>query len=174
MPALAVAIETQYGLNEKQRIFVFEAARGVSLAVAAAKAGYSEASARYLFSHPNVRAAFEDEIRRVLLTEDAPLARSVLRALMADEATSPRIRVDAAKILLDRAGITPPEKSHADADGRPLNELTASELMGFIGQRQAEIAKLGEALEARANAARLVNDAPNPDEVQDKAPDLLE
>lgn len=165
-----------YGVTEKQAAFVAAVARGSgNFAESARIAGYSEKAFYRVLALPHVRQAIEQELRAVLLTEDAPLARKVLHDLVADKDTAPRIRVDAAKILLDRAGITPPEKAaHGASAERPINDMTTDELMGFVAQRQSEVARLEQELEARANAARRVDNAPNPDAPTVEAAALLD
>lgn len=171
---LPAALPLAYGLTEKQAAFVAALVRGSDFAQAEHKAGYMFEARHTLLRLPHVRAAIEQEIRTVLLTEDAPLARQVLHKLVADENTAPRIRVDAAKILLDRAGITPPATAEAAAGDRSIADMTSSQLVAFVAQRQVELERSVLELDARAERASLVNGAPKPSIDATDGPDFLD
>jgi hypothetical protein len=69
------------------------------------------------------RAARSERIE----SELASLAVDVLHQLLADEATPEKVRLDAAKAVLDRAGHGP-RRASAEPGARPLSEMTIEEL----------------------------------------------
>jgi hypothetical protein len=79
-------------------------------AEAARRAGYSEASAReigrQLLDKPHVRAAVDEANRRAVSGRLTTKAVALLERVIEDEAAPLKVRVDAAKAVLDRAGWT--------------------------------------------------------------------
>jgi hypothetical protein len=76
----------------------------------------------------------------------APAALTVLGDLMDDEESSAKIRLDAAKTILDRAGFVPPKASEAPTVGaKPLHEMTRDELAARVHQLRSEIGASGAA-----------------------------
>ena len=70
----------------------------------------------------------------------APAAVEVLASLMDDEDASPKIRLDAAKTILDRAGFVPPKALEAPTVGeKSLHEMSRDELATRVHQLQSEI-----------------------------------
>lgn len=171
MQAVTIA---EFGLNEREAEFVRELVAGTKIVTAAERVGYNEIAAYRIAARPSVAAAVEAALRQQLLTEGAPLAYRVAKDMLQNEKIGGPTRAMLVKIILDRAGITPPAPDKDPAHGRPINELTSSELVGFIAQRQAEAARLEAELDARANRARRVDNAPIPDAIASDVAGLLE
>ena len=76
----------------------------------ARRAGYSEASARelgrQLLDKPHVRAAVDEANRQAVSGRLTTKAVALLERVIEDEAAPMKVRVDAAKAVLDRAGWT--------------------------------------------------------------------
>jgi terminase small subunit-like protein len=98
-------------LTSKQAAFVEAYVNGRNITGAAIDAGYSESTASQIGSAllrvPHVQAAIHASVRHALAM-DAPMARRVLVELAQNPETHPKIRLDAAKTLLDRAGHVAP------------------------------------------------------------------
>lgn len=136
------------GLTTKQRAFVRQFVdMGCGLegaGVAAIAAGYAEGStaARRLLEIPSVREAIRVEQRgklRVLANK----ALDVVADIMRDEEAPPKVRLDASKVILDRAGLvaTQPEASDpADGYDRPVSEMTREELRALLEDARAAMA----------------------------------
>ena len=141
----------RYGLTEKQASLISGICRGLDQMTAATVAGYAVSSAQQVSQTlrlPHVRAALNDELARVLQQEAAPLALSVLLKITKDETTGARVRVDAAKILLDRAGFAPRPGGASEVD-KTLSEMSPAELRAFIDKQEQEIAKAEAAIADR-------------------------
>lgn len=134
--------------------------RGTPSDIAANQVGYSKETQYHLLRTPSVAAAIEWELRRLLLTDGAPLAYKVARAMLEDEKTGAPTRALLVKTILDRAGIVPPAADKDPASGKQLNEMSTDELVGVVAQRSAEAARLEAELDRRANAAKRVDSAP--------------
>jgi phage terminase small subunit len=131
-------------LTEKQASFVVaytSAPDALGNASAAARiAGYSVTSAgeigRQLLEKPHiiaaVRQAFHDQISLSL----AGKAVRFLEVLVDDEAAPKKVRLDAAKTILDRAGIAAKPIQPADDQPKSLKEMSIEELRELI--REAE------------------------------------
>lgn len=136
------------GLTTKQRAFVrqfVEMGCGLEGAgVAAIAAGYAEGStaARRLLEIPSVREAIRVEQRgklRVLANK----ALDVVADIMRDEEAPPKVRLEASKVILDRAGLvaTQPEAAGpADSYDRPVSEMTRDELRALLEEARAAMA----------------------------------
>jgi hypothetical protein len=101
------SLATKFDLTEMQAGFVRLVSEGIDPNRAVEVVGYStsntSAQASELLRIPAVLAAIHNEVRR-LLVADAPVARAVIMRMVKDEKTPPKIRLDGAKTLLDRAG----------------------------------------------------------------------
>lgn len=119
-------------------------------ASAAAKlAGYSPNClgeiGRQLLEKPHVRKAIDAANRRLISGTLATKAVHLLERVIDDEAAPLKVRVEAAKTVLDRAGIVPlsvTERERAgNQDKKPLSEMTIEELDIFIRASQVVISK---------------------------------
>ena len=111
---------------------------------AAITAGYSPATATAkgsaLLNNPKVQAAVRQAQMKYLGGELSNLALSVLKSIMIDETAPASARVESAKTVLDRAGIS---KAAVVVDtGKQINEMTETELLTIIGNYQNKIKDL--------------------------------
>lgn len=161
-------LPTPQTLNDKQRHFVRLAAASGDLSGSALKAGYAEAEdGQRLTELPQVAAAIADELRRVLETKLAPRAFRVLELILKDRRSGARVRVDAAKILLDRAGYAPRPMAVDSLDGRQLSDLSQAELKAIVGKLEDELAD-------RATPVSAPDSAPNEGATGDKGTVFLD
>jgi hypothetical protein len=88
---------------------------------------------------PHVLAAVNAAVQ-IALAEDATLARNLLRRYVKDESMHPKIRLDAAKTLLDRAGhIAPKAREAGGGHDKPLHEMSIDELRALVDRYEAEL-----------------------------------
>lgn len=140
LPALAV-------LEEQERAFVREVARGATPAEACRLAGYDERQAWDVFRRPRVLVAVHQAVAQALQA-DAPLSLKVLKTLRDDTSTPARTRADIGLKLLAMAGHG--QQSATSDDSKPLSDMAPAELLAFIDRNQAEIDRLEAELAARA------------------------
>lgn len=148
------------GGDARQHLFIKALVNGASPTAAATIAGYAFPSTdgNRLLRIPAIIEAIRGAMHSHLQTVSAPLALKTLESVVRNEKSGERIRVDAAKILLDRAGYAPKAQSDSDHAPKQLADMSAEELRSFIGQHEAEIAKVEGELAARATPVN----APNP------------
>lgn len=116
--------EKEHALTPRQLIFVQEYIKSRNGTQAAIKAGYSpksaEVQASRLLKNDKIRKHLEkvqDQINRDLreiFVEDAVKAYEVLKNIMNDPEAPHKVRLTAARDLLDRAGYKPVERVAAD------------------------------------------------------------
>jgi hypothetical protein len=127
-------------LTPKQQSLINNLVSGMSIKAAMSAAGYSETSRLSRIFTPAMQA----HLRQLMvekLAAMAPAALVVLNDLMDDEDASPKIRLDAAKTILDRAGFVPPKASDAPTVGeKALHEMSRDDLAERVHQLQSEIA----------------------------------
>lgn len=128
---------TEYGLTEKQRALVAALAKNGDMEAAAAKSGYNVTAAYTAARLPHVQAALHAEVQTAL-RRAAPIALKVLLGIISDDKVSPRVRVDAAKTVLDRAGHQAPKDGAADLD-KPLSDMSPDELRAYVDRAQREL-----------------------------------
>jgi len=121
-----------------------------------------------LLHNAQIVAGIQAEISLRIRTKGARLAQSVLMAAAEAKDAPWSTRVDAAKALLDRAGMAAqrardPEKPPE----RPLSEYSIDELRGVVDRLEREAAD-----HAKPVAARRIN--ANPDSIEAQAVDLIE
>lgn len=110
---------------------------------AARLAGYSEKSAGeigyQLLQKPHVQQALREANQKTVCGSLAAKAVQVLKDILEDEDASPRLRLDAAKTVLDRAGYVPPKAEEQDYSAeKDLTEMTVQELEQFIRDAKAK------------------------------------
>lgn len=132
-------------LTEMQRSFVlhFTGTEGAigHATKAALLAGYSENSAAeqgsQLLQKPHILEAIREANRQAITGRMATKSAALLERIVDDETVSDRIRLDAAKTILDRAGYIPPKATDPDDDSnKPMEEMSYDELMALV--RRAE------------------------------------
>lgn len=127
-------------LTEAQEAFVihFTSSPGAlgNAAESARRAGYSEKNAReigrQLLDKPHVRKAVDDANRQSISGKIATKAVDLLERVIEDENVPIKVRVEAAKTILDRAGIVAATAvkpdGKRDVPEKPLSEMTIEEL----------------------------------------------
>jgi phage terminase small subunit len=120
---------------------------------AAISAGYSPKSARQiggrLTKNPTVQRMIRDEQQRLIGGRLASLALGVLEQVMMDTEAPYGARVDAAKTVLDRAGLPAvPAALIASGhliEGKPMQQMSKDELQDFIAKGTAELKRIQSA-----------------------------
>lgn len=153
---------TKTGLNDaSQRELVWWLAKGLPKEEAAKRAGLPSSSRLYHFTRTK---QFADELREALTdhmsTELAPKAVRILDEIMSDDKVTPRVRVDAAKALMDRAGYSPaaidPDARRRGSDAS-LAEMSMDDLRAFVAYGRAEME--ARAIEAKTIEAKTIDPA---------------
>jgi hypothetical protein len=118
---------------------------GGNLDAAAQKLGIAEHVAQHFVTSQAGAKIIKRILARLLLTRLAPAAVGVLQRYV-DEATPlkslSKVQLEAAKTILDRAGIIPPRAPELKDDEKMLNELPMDELKRFVEDAQHQIARL--------------------------------
>jgi hypothetical protein len=129
-------------LTDRQAIFVQAILAGSTPRAAAIEAGYPDRPVAYrqVMESPAVRAAIEAGIRAELVTEHAPAAFRFLARVLRDENFGERARVDAAKILVDRAGFLPRQTVAVAAEDKDPDQMTTEELHALVERLGHELA----------------------------------
>lgn len=133
-------------LNEMQADFVrayVTQGRGDYVA-AALEAGYSESVAKrtqyWVTRSPQILAAIHLEVAK-RLQDAAPIALKVLTDLAKDDKTPQKLRLEASKAILDRAGhIAPRARALGDAGQKTLGEMSLDELKATQERLNSELA----------------------------------
>lgn len=112
--------------------------------LAAERAGYAADSAQTeahrLLQQPHILAGVQIMIAK-RLASGAPMALNVLQELIQNPAMHPKLRLDAAKDWLNRAGhIAPKAVAAGQAGDVPLNEMTMTDLRALADKLEGEIA----------------------------------
>lgn len=136
-------------LLDQQRAFAEAYVLGCGNATKAAiDAGYSAASARQTASRllhtPHVQEAIRRAQAHALKGRLASKALGVLEKILDDESAPAGVRVDAAKTVLDRAGLPAARVPELQQDnGKPMTEMSLAELDEFIrrGQLRLDVLK---------------------------------
>jgi hypothetical protein len=112
-------------------------------------AGYSDRSAaelgRQLLEKPHVRAAVDEALRRQISGPAAAKAAALLERVVDDETAPLRLRLDAARTILDRAGIvTLPALARSVGNG----DQPADAPPRTLAEAMADAAEAGALLDA--------------------------
>ena len=132
------------GVNSTtERELVWWVAKGFGFEDAAKRAGLPSSAKLYRLKRTN---AYADDLRQALkdhlATELAPKAIRILDEIMCDAKMPARVRVDAAKTLLDRSGFTPAAiDSEAQPVGQDMGSWTSEELRAFVDQGMRDLAR---------------------------------
>jgi hypothetical protein len=109
-------------------------------------AGYSSSVARTagtdILRLPHVAQAVALAVQR-RLAASAPMALAVIEELSSNADISPKVRLDASKALLDRAGFVPPRAavSNVGKVDTPLHEMSVDELKTLAARLENELAE---------------------------------
>lgn len=125
-----------------------------NMSEAARRAGYSHKSAgeigRQLLEKPHVKAAIDAANRAQIGSSLATKAVGVLQQLIDDETVPAKVRLDAAKTILDRSGYSPTRREEPeDPAEKELNDLSIEELTAIVDEEMERRAA------AKAEAQRL-------------------
>lgn len=132
-------------VTEQQQAFAEAYVLGSGNATqAAVAAGYSAVSARQtasrLLATPHVQEAIRRAQAHVLRNRLASKALGVLEKILDDDGAPAGVRVDAAKTILDRAGLPAVRAAEQLPDGdKPMNEMTVAELDGVIRRMRVRL-----------------------------------
>jgi phage terminase small subunit len=131
-------------LNQRQSDFVGRFVEHGDAHKAALEAGYAPATARTagteILQLPHIAAAVGRAVHKRLVS-GAPLALRIVETLMKDETVSAKVRLDAAKTILDRAGYIAPKAKEGRSDTEtPLHEMSTEELRAMAARLEHEIA----------------------------------
>jgi hypothetical protein len=132
-----------HNFTEQQARFVERAADGLDLKDCALYAGYAESgagdAATRLMREPAIVAAVQLAMARRLAV-CAPASLRVLQDFVTDKTVDNRIRLAAAKTLLDRAGFIAPKAVDRTGEGRKaLNVMNMDELRQERDRLEKEI-----------------------------------
>ena len=130
-------------LTDKQADFVRFHGQGMNATQAAIASGYPESSAAQrgyeLLHTAHVLAAIHLAARRRLVA-DAPTSIRVLQHLR-DNATSEKVRAEAARTLLDRAGLIAPRAAAPETSREvSLHEMSLADLRELAEKLETELA----------------------------------
>jgi phage terminase small subunit len=158
-------------LTERQSRFVEAYVNGRNITGSAIDAGYSESTASQIGSAllkvPHIQAAVQAGVRHALAL-DAPLARRVLVDLAQDAHMNPKIRLDAAKTLLDRAGhVAPRPTTDKSAEHQALHEMSIEQLRALADRLESELADRAKPVEPADSAQSDAEQAPALDQLLD-------
>lgn len=136
---------------------------------AALAAGYSPSCAgsmgRQLLKDPRVQAALRDANMALMGGDLTTLSLQRLRQILERDDVHPKVHLDAAKVVLDRAGYVAPKAADPD-DGQPKepSDMSQAELEGFIRQKELALNRMkditptalleGEVINAEAGIAK--------------------
>jgi hypothetical protein len=130
------------GLTPDQRAFVDAylkvGGKGSDAVLLSGLPGEPSQTAWRMLHTPAVVAAIQAAVALHIRTNDAVIARQLLRDVVDGTVpAAPGIRVDAAKTLLDRAGIVAAKAPEKPGE-RPLSDYSVDELQSLIPKLEAE------------------------------------
>lgn len=125
-------------LTEREDDFVELLCEGLSPGDAASGAGYPARSYIDLLQSPRVSRRVEWRMRSVIRNELAPKAIRLLGRILDDEAASPKVRIQAARFLLERAGYVAPRPPIGETDEKSISAMTPQELADLVEKLEAE------------------------------------
>jgi phage terminase small subunit len=132
-------------LTERQSNFVASFVESGDAHNAALEAGYSPATARTagteILCVPHVAQAVARAVAQ-RLAMSVPMALAVIEELSSNKNISPKVRLDASKAILDRAGFVPPRAAanRIDEPEKSLHEMSLDELKALANRLDDELA----------------------------------
>lgn len=124
----------------REEAFISLVCDGKPVQDAAEEAGYSRAYGSTLAKRPKIQQEIYRRIATFFTSEAAPRAAKFLFDVVTDDKAPAKVRLDAAKDILNRAGFMPHSKDEKASDRKELNEMTPDELRAKIGQIEGELA----------------------------------
>lgn len=149
-------------LDERQDKFIECLATGLGLDLSASAAGYELFEAHALLQTPRISRLVENRVKAVLRNDMAPRAVAFLDSLVQNKKASNHDRRAAAQFILERAGYVAPRAQVAEAAEKSISAMSADELASLVEKLEAE----------RASRAKDVS-APNAQELDSEATDML-
>ncbi|HUO90885.1 MAG TPA: terminase small subunit [Rhizomicrobium sp.] len=152
-----------HSLNVQQQAFaeayVHDPQAGGNGTASAIAAGYAADCAKQtayrLLRHDGVRAEI-DRLTREALGDHASAAVALLGRVVRDEQAPLKIRVDAAKAVLDRAGFVAPKAPEPKMIGeKPIEEMSTAELQAFIRETREYIEREGQLIDVTPASVEL-------------------
>jgi hypothetical protein len=144
-------------LTAREDEFVELMCEGLSPGDAASGAGYPARSYIDLLQSPRITRRIEWRMRSVIRNDLAPKAIRLLGRLVDDEAAPARVRVQAARFILDRAGYVPPKAADVEVNDKSIAAMPADELSALVNKLEGELASRAKDVSA-PNAAVHDND----------------
>lgn len=138
-------------LNEKQAAMLADIIAGIPPVEAAKRQGYLEphTTAKRFVTRPDVLLAIRRHSVGTLVGEGVPLAIKTLFQILKDEGAPARVRVDAAKTVLDRAGISAARPSAPEVKNeKALADMSPDELRALISRLENEVAERADPVSA--------------------------
>lgn len=138
------------GLDERQHSFVTIFLSTGDEFLARDQSGYSKTLSPTVIMAGNAVARAIGLATRHEIGTSAPLALGVIKHLVR-HGTTERVRLDAAKTLLDRAGhVAPKAREDTSAMDKPLHELSTEELRAYAAKLGDELQGIDSELGGRA------------------------
>lgn len=128
--------------DEREQNFVQAFVETGNASQSALAAGYSKNTAqearRALLTRPSILHSIQVAVRKRMIAS-APMAQRVIEELAKNEDIAPRVRLDAARTLLDRAGHVAPRIAEKPSEA-PLHELSTDALKQLASRLEGELA----------------------------------
>lgn len=134
-------------MTKLQKAFVIDYVfNGGNATKAVASVGYSESSARQIASQllgkPHIQEAIRKEQQRKLSGLGSK-ALSVIESILDDEKAPYGVRLDAAKTVLDRCGLSAQTAKFAPLEyEKPLEQMSIEELEAFISDSTRKLKEI--------------------------------
>lgn len=131
-------------LDERQLGFISYFVESGDAVAAAKAAGYAESTSgnarNVILTQPHIAKAVAFAVR-ARLAASTPMALKVIETIAKDDTLPAKVRLDAAKTLLDRAGHVAPRAVAPDnATETPLHEMTVDQLKDLASRLGDELA----------------------------------
>lgn len=115
------------------RTICYHLAKGATREEACQKAGLPDTTRfRHFAKTEEYATLLAQALRGHILTEMAPMAVRVLESLLKDENLPPKVRLDAAKTILDRAGLDAGSGFDAARPPKPLSQMTPADIAKML------------------------------------------
>lgn len=132
-------IDDKNDRDDRLRVFAAHVAAGKKVGDAALSSGYSFSHGFRLVERPDFVPMLRAALQRRLLVDGATVAIQTLIDIAADPETAKSVRVDAAKALVDRAGVVVNKRESGQAD-ISLAEMSREQLLKLASFAESELA----------------------------------
>ena len=132
-------IKAQTGLTEKQDLFVGFLISGKKQTESARLAGYSDpgSDGTRLLKLPKIARAVKDSVIGKIETEGVLIAYEVLKEVITNPETPASVKVQGAKIMLDKAGLDGNPNGINGLNGKAFAEMSLEELQTLVNASPA-------------------------------------